>query len=154
MAPLPSTSDIKKEGYFRFLDLPIELQIKICKMATTFEQRILPEIWLMPAWNTFVHGMSLSNIRNLHHWDLPSDANDIPDVLAAENLAATCKALRRLIMGTELLFYKFNTFHFYGAWTMSAYMTAITPTKRNAIRSIRLIVDGPPKNHSQEFTTL
>lgn len=127
------------------LDLPNELQMKIYALASRHEEPISPELWLpmnrSHVNNTFAHGLQYLDPLLASYLDPDRNKGHRLGTLSAEDLAATCKSVRKLVLGTELLFYKLNTFDFTCMSSMHRYLAAITPSRRNAIKSIRVIFD-------------
>jgi hypothetical protein len=77
----------------------------------------------------------------------------LPEALTAVDLSATCRTIYNIVIG-DFLLYKLNEFRFAGPKSMLAYLTAILPRRRNAIRNIYFAFGEDISSPAPAFTVL
>jgi hypothetical protein len=152
LIPIPHQS---QEGSL-LLSLPTELQIKIYIFASKHTEAIKPEKWL-PRSSKFAHDSRYStmcwNYRNYTYRSNPARMNGrLPEALTAVDLSTTCRSIYNIVLG-DFLLYKLGDFEFRYTNDMLAYIIAIHPRRRNAIRNISVFYDYPGDDESA-FTIL
>ncbi|KAH6718732.1 hypothetical protein BKA61DRAFT_669070 [Leptodontidium sp. MPI-SDFR-AT-0119] len=119
--------------------MPPEILFDILRRACTHHEPIKPHQWL-PGSTKFAHDTLYTNSTNgiYRH---PARVNGRLDpALAAVDLMKTCRAIGKIII-EDCLMYKDNEFEFRDMKSMLTYLVAITPERRNAVRSIRVLYD-------------
>ncbi|KAH7304829.1 hypothetical protein BKA65DRAFT_486171 [Rhexocercosporidium sp. MPI-PUGE-AT-0058] len=119
--------------------LPPEILTEILRRVCKHDEPLKPEQWL-PRSTKFAHDTPF-NTSNFGRYRHPVRVNGRLDpALAAVDLANTCRAISR-ILGEDCPMYKYNSFEFRDMKAMLTYLVAITPERRNAIKSIRVLYD-------------
>jgi hypothetical protein len=75
------------------------------------------------------------------------------EALTAVDLSATCRFIYNIVIGNFLL-YKLNDFEFRNTQVVLAYLTAILPRRRNAIRNISAIYAPHMTSPAAAFTVI
>jgi hypothetical protein len=144
MAAHPASTTSETQKLF-LVDPPQELQLKIYKLASIHKEPISPELWFplrrSRVNNIFARGYEYLDLILAAGVDPDRNKGRLPGAFTAVDLATTCKSIRNLVLGSELLFYKYHNFDFTCMTTMHKYLAAIIPSRRNAIKSIQVLFD-------------
>jgi hypothetical protein len=119
------------------LKLPTEVLVKIYSFASKHTGAIKPNQWLPRSAKFTQNCLDSKEYFADMTWysKRPARTNErLPEALTAVDLSVTCRSI-------YLLLYKPNDFEFIGTKSMLAYLTAILPRQRNAIRNISVLND-------------
>ncbi|KAG4438225.1 hypothetical protein IFR05_006298 [Cadophora sp. M221] len=121
------------------LRLPSEILSNILSLACTHDKPIKPYQWL-PGSTKFTHDTIYTSSTYGIYRHPARVKGRLDPALAAVDLAQTCRAIGNIVVG-DCLMYKHNEFEFHNTITMLTYLVALTPERRNAITSIRVLYD-------------
>jgi hypothetical protein len=144
------------------LKLPTEVQVKIYTFASKHTGAIKPDQWL-PGSAKFAHDCQspwmysteclFGDYRTYYRNNLARTNGRLPEALTTVDLSATCRFIYNIVIG-DFLLYKLNDFEFRNSQAVLAYLTAILPRRRNAIRNISVIYAAYMSSPAPAFTVL
>lgn len=122
------------------LTLPTEVLSDILLRASTHDEPIAPEQWLTGSLE-FAHGSPWieSSAMGAYRHPAPIGCRLNP-ALSAVEVAKTCKTINKIVSEDHLM-YKANKFEFRSMKEMLTYLVAISPERRDAIKSVRVFYD-------------